>query len=49
VRNYTIDIPADVIEKYRGKPAVIAAVVVTTGSVDLAKRRFLRRHPLKLR
>jgi len=38
VRNYTIDIPADVVEKYRGKPAVIAAVVVTPGLVDLAKR-----------
>ena len=38
VRNYTVDLPADVVEKYRGKPAVIAAVVVTPGLVDLAKR-----------
>ena len=38
VRNYTVDLPADVIEKYRGKPAVIATVVVTPGLVDLAKR-----------
>jgi hypothetical protein len=37
-RNYTVDLPPNVIEKYRGKPAVIAAVVVTSGLVDLAKR-----------
>ena len=37
-RNYTVDLPPDVVEKYRGKPAVLAAVVVTPGLVDLAKR-----------
>lgn len=37
-RNYTVDLPPDVVEKYRGKPAVLATVVVTPALVDLAKR-----------
>jgi cytochrome c556 len=37
-RNYTVDLPPDVIEKYRGRPAVLATAIVTPGLVDLAKR-----------
>jgi hypothetical protein len=37
-RGYTLDMPADAIEKYRGKPAVIATAVITTALTDLAKR-----------
>jgi cytochrome c556 len=35
---YTLDLPADVIAKFRGKPVVLATVVVTTNLVDLAKK-----------
>ena len=37
-RNYTLDMPADAIEKFRGKPAVIATAVITQGLTDLAKK-----------
>jgi hypothetical protein len=37
-RNYTLDLAPDLIEKYRGRPAVLATVVVTPELVDLAKR-----------
>ena len=37
-KNYTIDLPADVVAKYTGKPMVLATVVVTSGLVDIAKR-----------
>lgn len=37
-KNYTIDLPAELVAKYSGKPVILATVVVTTGLVDLAKR-----------
>jgi hypothetical protein len=37
-KGYTLDLPADVIEKYRGKPAVIATSVITPDLTDLTKR-----------
>ena len=37
-KGYTLDLPADAIEKYRGKPVVLATAVVTTMLVDLAKK-----------
>lgn len=37
-RSYALDLASDVIEKYRGRPAVLATVVVTPALVDLAKR-----------
>ncbi len=37
-RAYQLDLSAELIEKYRGRPAVMAAVVVTPALIDLAKR-----------
>lgn len=37
-KGYTLDVPADVIAKFQGKPALIATAVVTPKLVDLAKR-----------
>ena len=37
-RGYTLDMPADAIEKFRGKPAVIATAVITGALLDLAKK-----------
>jgi hypothetical protein len=37
-KNYTLDLPADVIEKFRGKPAVIATSVIAPDLADLTKR-----------
>lgn len=37
-RNYRIDLPAEVIEKFRGKPAVIATSVIMPDLTDLTKR-----------
>ena len=39
VRGYTLDLPADVIAKYTGKPAVIAASVITADLNDIGKRQ----------
>jgi hypothetical protein len=38
VKNYQIDLTPDLVEKYRGKPAVIAKVVVNDKMTDLAMR-----------
>ncbi len=38
VKGYQIDLSPDLIEKYRGRPAVIAKVVVTDAMTDLAMR-----------
>lgn len=38
VKNYQVDLPADVVEKYRGRPALIAKVVVNDKMIDLAMR-----------
>ena len=37
-RTYKLDLTPEQIEKYRGKPAVMATVVVNTALLDLAKR-----------
>jgi len=37
-RNYTLDLSPDLVAKYKGKPAVLATVVVTSALVDIAKR-----------
>ena len=37
-KNYSLDLPADAIEKYRGKPALIATSVITPDLTDLTKR-----------
>jgi len=38
VKGYQVDLPPDAIEKYRGRPAIVAKVVVNDKSVDLAMR-----------
>lgn len=37
-KGYTLDLPADVVEKFRGKPAIIATSVITPDLRDLTKR-----------
>ena len=36
--DYLIDLPADVVASYRGRPAVLATSVITAGMIDLTKR-----------
>src|SRR5919197_2400335 len=38
VKGYQVDLPPDAIEKYRGRPAIVAKVVVNDKSIDLAMR-----------
>jgi cytochrome c556 len=38
VKNYTSDLASEVVEKYRGRPAVVATAVINAAFVDLAKR-----------
>lgn len=38
VKNYTLDLPADAIEKFRGRPALIATSVITPDLTDLTRR-----------
>ncbi len=37
-KNYTLDLPAEIIAKYQGRPAVLATGVVNAAMLDLAKR-----------
>jgi cytochrome c556 len=37
-KDYKLDLPPDVVEKYRGKPVVVATSVLNSAMVDLAKR-----------
>jgi cytochrome c556 len=37
-KDYKVDLPADVIAKYRGKPAVLATAVVNSAGLDVAKK-----------
>jgi hypothetical protein len=39
VKDYTLDLPADVVAKYTGKPAVIATSVITAELADIGKRQ----------
>ena len=45
---YSLDLPADLVEKFRGKPVVLATAVVTTGLVDLAKKPIAPMTPEEL-
>ena len=38
LKGYTIDLPADVQEKFKGKPVVLATAVINSGGVDIAKK-----------
>ena len=36
--DYVIDLPADVVDRYRGRPAILASSVINARMIDLAKR-----------
>jgi hypothetical protein len=38
IKDYAIDLPPDVMAKYRGRPAVLATAVVNPAGMDLARR-----------
>jgi len=38
VKDYTLDLPADLVAKYTGKPAVIATSVITAELADIGKK-----------
>jgi hypothetical protein len=38
LKGYTIDLPADVQAKYKGKPVVLATSVIDTAGIDIAKK-----------
>jgi cytochrome c556 len=38
-KDYTLDLPSDVVAKYTGKPAVIASSVITAELADIGKRQ----------
>src|SRR6185436_3068004 len=48
LRGYTLDLAPEVIEKYRGKVAVFATAVITSGFVDLAKKPIVPMTPAEL-
>jgi hypothetical protein len=37
-KDYTLDLPADMIEKYKGQPVVLATSVINNANADIAKR-----------
>jgi len=38
LRGYTLDLPADLVEKYKGQPVVLATAVINAANTDLAKK-----------
>ena len=38
LKGYTLDLPADVQAKYKGKPVVLATSVINTAGIDIAKK-----------
>jgi hypothetical protein len=38
LKGYTVDLPADVQAKYKGKPVVLATAVINTAGIDIAKK-----------
>ena len=40
LKGYTLDLPADVVQKYLGKPVVLATSVLNTSMTDLAKKKI---------
>ena len=47
-KNFVVDLSPELIEKYRGKPAILATAVITTGLVDLAKKPIPPMSPAEL-
>ncbi|HEX5068702.1 MAG TPA: hypothetical protein VFV78_00695 [Vicinamibacterales bacterium] len=45
---YTLDLPADILEKFRGRPCVLATAVVTNKLVDLEKKPIVPMTPAEL-
>jgi cytochrome c556 len=37
-KDYKVDLPADVVAKYKGKPALLATAIVNSAGLDVAKR-----------
>ena len=37
-KEYTLDLPADIVEKYKGQPVVLATAVITAVNTDIAKK-----------
>jgi hypothetical protein len=37
-KSYTVDVPADVLAKFQGRPAIVATSVVNSALIDVAKR-----------
>lgn len=40
LKGYTLDLPADVVQKYTGKPVVLATSVINSSMADLAKKKI---------
>ena len=38
LRGYTLDLPADLVEKYKGQPVVLATAVINAANTDIAKK-----------
>ena len=38
LKGYTIDLPADLVTKYQGRPAILATAVINSALLDVAKR-----------
>ena len=38
LKGYTVDLPADMQEKFKGKPVVLATAVINTAGIDIAKK-----------
>ena len=38
LKGYTVDLPADVQAKFKGKPVVLATAVINSGGIDIAKK-----------
>jgi hypothetical protein len=47
-KNFVVDLSPEVVEKYRGKPAILATAVITTALVDLAKKPIPPMSPAEL-
>ena len=38
LRGYTLDLPPDMIEKYKGQPVILATAVINAANTDIAKK-----------
>lgn len=47
-KNFAVDLSPELVEKYRGKPAILATAVITTALLDLAKKPIPPMSPAEL-